>query len=65
MKIQTKKKTPIYFTHCELCKKAIRGTSESQVRYNLKTHEMIHKDNFKELQGIKLDFSKKKEVKKK
>jgi hypothetical protein len=59
-------KTPtVYFANCQLCNKRINGTSPGAVEYNLKSHEKAHSSNFKEIQGIKLDFSKKKEVKKK
>ena len=59
-------KTPtVYFATCQLCNKRINGTSPGAVEYNLKSHEKTHNDNFKEQFGIRLDFSKKKEVKKK
>lgn len=29
----------IFTHHCSICKKEIKGSSESQVRYNLKVHK--------------------------
>lgn len=45
-----------FFTHCPLCKQEIKGSSESQVEYNLKTHTQQKHDLIKK--EVDKDFMK-------
>jgi len=40
---QREEKRKVYFVSCPICKKEIKGTSVSQVEYNLKLHLEKHK----------------------